>query len=202
MSSISGWLTAPSLWYGAAAGGLLSATVAGYFTRSVTKDSDRRMAEAERERIDKDAVRDAAIEFASTCKDTQISALRYPAGLLPDVPVDDLGAGTYRLDMAVALGNQLATARFKVEMIAPRPILLTLWPLYAAAQDEITSSFAANSDVSHGIIFDRCLTQFICAVREYLGKEAYEVDDVTAGMASVRNAAGHVSAAEHGHPGV
>ncbi|SIJ40217.1 hypothetical protein [Mycobacteroides abscessus] len=186
MSTLSELLTAPSLWLGATVGGLLSAIIAGYFARSNTKDSDERKAKAERERIDKDAVLDAAVQYISTCSEVQMAALHYEAGLLPDVPTDKNEAGIYRLNMAVNLGNQVKAARFRLEMLAPRSVLLTAYPLYTATQDEIVASFSSDGDEDGIDVFMGCMDSFVAAVREYLDKEVVTVDEIESAYATSR----------------
>lgn len=186
MSTLSELLTAPSLWLGATVGGLLSAIIAGYFARSNTKDSDERKAKAERERIDKDAVLDAAVEYISTCSEVQMTALHYAVGLLPDVPTDKHEAGIYRVNMAVNLGNQVKTARFRLEMLAPRSVLLTAYPLYTATQDEIVASFVGDEDQDGADVFMGCMDSFVAAVREYLDKEVVTVDEIESAYATSR----------------
>lgn len=186
MSTLSELLTAPSLWLGATVGGLLSAIIAGYFARSNTKDSDERKAKAERERIDKDAVLDAAVQYISTCSEVQMAALHYEAGLLPDVPTDKNEAGIYRLNMAVNLGNQVKAARFRLEMLAPRSVLLTAYPLYTATQDEIVASFSSDRDEDGIDVFMGCMDSFVAAVREYLDKEVVTVDEIESAYATSR----------------
>lgn len=115
-----------------------------------------------------------------------MAALHYEAGLLPDVPTDKNEAGIYRLNMAVNLGNQVKAARFRLEMLAPRSVLLTAYPLYTATQDEIVASFSSDGDEDGIDVFMGCMDSFVAAVREYLDKEVVTVDEIESAYATSR----------------
>lgn len=177
---------APGLWIAAFVATLLSAAIAGYFARSNARDSDERKAKAERERIDKDAVRDAATAFASTCQESQLIAARFRHGILPDTPEDQDAALSFRLNTALTLANQISAARFNLEVIAPRGILEAMWPLYSSTSDHVQGSFVLQQDEDSGV-FTKRLGDFITSVRHYLDKEEVTYSEVATILGRLRH---------------